>query len=48
MVVIKNVKIYKENELIDVVVIIEGNLIKEVCLIIFEKYLDELIFDGNG
>lgn len=30
MAVIKNVKIYKENELIDAAVITEGNLIKEI------------------
>ncbi|MDE8580816.1 N-acetylglucosamine-6-phosphate deacetylase [Listeria monocytogenes] len=48
MAVIKNVKIYKENELIDAVVITEGNLIKEVCSTTPEKYSDEPTFDGNG
>lgn len=48
MAVIKNVKIYKENELIDAAVITEGNLIKEVCSTTPEKYSDEPTFDGNG
>ncbi|EAC5809034.1 N-acetylglucosamine-6-phosphate deacetylase [Listeria monocytogenes] len=48
MAVIKNVKIYKENELIDAVVITEENLIKEVCSTTPEKYSDEPTFDGNG
>lgn len=48
MAVIKNVQIYKENELINATVITEGNLIKEVCSITPEKYSEETTFDGNG
>ncbi|EAG9221499.1 N-acetylglucosamine-6-phosphate deacetylase [Listeria monocytogenes] len=48
MAVIKNVQIYKENELINATVITEGNLIKEVCSITPEKYSEETTFDGHG
>ncbi|EAG9230393.1 N-acetylglucosamine-6-phosphate deacetylase [Listeria monocytogenes] len=48
MAVIKNVQIYKENELINATVITEGNLIKDVCSITPEKYSEETTFDGNG
>lgn len=37
MAVIKNVKIYKENELIDAAVITEGNLIKKFAQLLLKS-----------
>ncbi|QDA74004.1 N-acetylglucosamine-6-phosphate deacetylase [Listeria seeligeri] len=51
MAIIKNVKICKENEVMDVTVIIEKNIIKEVLpndKFTPEDYSEEQIFDGNG
>ncbi|EAG1220814.1 N-acetylglucosamine-6-phosphate deacetylase [Listeria monocytogenes] len=51
MTIIKNVKVCKDNELIDMSVVTEGHLIKEVLpknKIIAEEYSEEAIFDGNG
>lgn len=51
MALIKNVKVCKENGLIDASVVTEGNLIKEIIpsnKIIPKQYSEEPIFDGNG
>ncbi|EAD0604310.1 N-acetylglucosamine-6-phosphate deacetylase [Listeria monocytogenes] len=51
MTIIKNVKVCKDNKLIDMSVVTEGHLIKEVLpknKIIAEEYSEEAIFDGNG
>ncbi|EAE8345849.1 N-acetylglucosamine-6-phosphate deacetylase [Listeria monocytogenes] len=51
MTIIKNVKVCKDNGLIDVSVVTEGHRIKEVFpnnKTISEQYSEEPIFDGNG
>ncbi|AIS63341.1 N-acetylglucosamine-6-phosphate deacetylase [Listeria ivanovii] len=51
MAMIKNVKVYQKNDVMDVTVIIEKNIIKEVLpsdKFAPENYSEEQIFDGKG
>ncbi|MBC1482813.1 N-acetylglucosamine-6-phosphate deacetylase [Listeria sp. FSL L7-1485] len=51
MTMIKNVKVYQKNDVMDVTVIIEKNIIKEVLpsdKFAPENYSEEQIFDGKG
>lgn len=51
MTVIRNVKIHKNNELVEATVVIDGNVIKQVLIdseLLANDYSKESIIDGDG